>query len=218
MENRPAELDKQRSPQTGHAGLDPPESTTSPAATPVGSDDDGFDASEYVRQLIARMGGSEQPTVAIPSTKPVVKEHKTGKKPGVSLPISSSLTALPLADAPASLDDLDTLNSGSNGRGQRSRSAPERSVDLEKLREAANMMTSSVLHASDCQTLVRRAYTQLAVAIVGMVTSLSLLTMCDEVRSFTYSATVALLIVSGVATYRYSAITQVLHEKLKPLR
>jgi hypothetical protein len=91
-------------------------------------------------------------------------------------------------------------------------------VDLQSLREAANLTTSSALHTFDCQSLIRRAYSQLALAIGSMMISLILLSMSNQVKSVAYGSSVALLAVAAIATCRYWATTRVLSEKLRPLR
>ena len=148
-------------------------------------------------------------------TKPTAKIEKL---PPVETPTPSVIAfALPPI-APDSLKELTSSSPVASGPASRPRQTPERSIDFAKMREAANITTSNALHTFDCKSLIRRAYSQLALSIGSMATSLVLLAMNDEVWSVAFDATVVMLVVSAVATYRYGVTTRMLAEKLRPLR
>ena len=220
MEQRLPELNPQPDPDDQDALLSsskkPVDSVQSGSAP---TEEDAFDAGEYVRQLIARMETDDGPMApAIPSrsTESIPSAMAQLPPPKVT---ASPVTPLPLADAPRSLSEI----AGENGspikrNGARLGDGYRHSVDLQKLREAANITTNGALHAFDCKSLVRRAYYQLAAAIGGMLISLLLLSMSDEIRSWAYESSVILLVVAAIATLRFVVTSRVLNVKLRPSR
>jgi hypothetical protein len=121
---------------------------------------------------------------------------------------------LPLSEAPDSLSELQATRPNNDDSRRRSRDANARPVDLAKLREAANLSTSTVLHVFECKSLIRRAYSELMIAGVSMVTCLVLITMSERVKSFAFLASVAMLGIASFATMRYAMTTRTLSDKL----
>jgi hypothetical protein len=219
VEDRLANLKSRQTPPQNAAAKPTSERAGGPATAKHDEEEEGFDASEYVRQLIARMGGSDVPPSAPkPAATPTPVVTKPAPKPNVvpADPVSPAAAPLPLADAPASLDELKSSPAGSRSRDPGSRGATEPSLDLHKLREAANIISSSALHTFECKGLMRRAYSQLSFVIVSLTTSMVLLSMSRQPRSVAYQAALVLLVTAAVATCRFWGTTRQLNEKLKP--
>jgi hypothetical protein len=196
-------------PIPGSAATQRPEHSE---AAPI--EDDGVDATEYVRQLIAR---EETGAKKAPRPSPA--------KPAASVQPSPPALAASRGNASSVTDDrtwLDELLSPTGDalpdNSQPTRAKPEESIDLKELREAANMMTSCVLDEFDCRGLVERAYTQLGLAVFGMLVSLVLLTMSHRVWSLEFGATVVTLLLAAASTYRCAAITRLLVRKSRARR
>jgi hypothetical protein len=218
VEDRIADVKPRQTLPQNPAAKPTPDQAGGPAAAKHDEDEERFDASEYVRQLIARMGGGDDPPSApTPVATPTPVVAKPVSKPNVAPadPVPATATPLQLADAPASLDLLTSSSTISRSRDPGSRGVPEKSVDLNKLREAANIMTSSALHTFECKGLVRRAYSQLSFVIVSLTTNLVLLSMTRQPRSVAYEAALVLLVTAAVATCRFWVTTSQLNQKSK---
>jgi hypothetical protein len=213
VERRLTPVNSQRPQHSERHELDPLKSAKSANPEQAVPEDESFDASEYVRQLIARMGNNRSPSVTPVPPRPVAEA-----KPVPAASLSASPASLPLAAPSQSRQEIESHPTGEEPTARRARTTGQRSVDLKKLRETANLMTNSALQAFDCKSLIRQAYSQLAVAVCSMVTGLVLLSMNNDVHSLAFRATAATLMVSAVATYRYTMTTRVLQAKLRPQR
>ena len=173
---------------------------------------DGMDATEYVRNLIAR-------------TK---LEVATGKAPSRPAPIACgkpvqpiqppacdvSLSNVIIDDVPSILERPTSAASDPIYDGlPPTRTKPEEMVDFNQLREAARLTATSALDAFDCKGMIARAYTYVAIAVFALLMSLVLLTMSRYVDSPAFASSVATLILAAVATYRHAAITRTLSRK-----
>lgn len=179
-----------------------PEMTIPMGATVVETvpEEDQFDADEYVKQLIARMGGAPQPSApaaAAPSAP-------TPAKPAAAPKVARATRAEEIG-----------LESSIEIDPRRLRTSRETNVDLERLREAANLNSTSDLHRSDCQGLIRRAYMDLFQAVACIALTGLLISMSRGFYSVAYLASVMLLSVAGLSTYRFASSTSILWLKLR---
>ena len=78
------------------------------------------------------------------------------------------------------------------------------------MREAANLTATSALQTYEVQSTVRRAFSELVLAVSCMVTSLVLVTMSPRLFSVTYGCAVLTLVQAAFATWRYFRATEVL--------
>ena len=175
--------------------------------------EDDFDANEYVRDLIARMGGDEgkslatpmhdpadvptaapRPTEPIPQP-PTISASETDREPALSS-VPESTPGIPLTPTPT--------------EPTRRRPAPEMLSDLERLREAANLTTSNALRTFDCKSLMLSSYTSLATAAVTIGLCLVLMSLSQRPFSVAYWAGVVMFLFAAVATRRFVVSTGIL--------
>ena len=182
--------------------------TVTPAGVPNKPDaveEDCFDASEYVRQLIQRMGGDDTVASPPPSAQPVPAVRPAPAKPAPPSP--------PPARRMTRAEEMGVeLEPKEAARRQK----PEILVDLEKLREAANLTSSSDLHRSDCNSLIRRAYYHLVLSVFCMVLSLVLLGLSTGAFSKAHLSCIILLFMGANFTVRYTTTSKVLWSKMNP--
>ena len=163
--------------------------------------ENGFDANEYVRKLIAGMGGDEGNSRATnndpsPTTSATtVPTLKVDRQPVITS-VSKSTPSAPMRVNPTKL-----------GQG---RPAPEMLTDLERLREAANLNASHALRAFDCKKLVSSSYTSLAFAVVTIGLCLILMTLSRGPNSTAYRSGVVMFLLASVATCRFVVSTNTL--------
>ncbi len=187
--------------------------------TDTGSEQDIFDATEYVRQLIARMDDEKPGMLAsdtIP-TEPLIH----GRPPRPSNPVAPVMAPTPTLTPPPT--PTPTVTHAPSFEDHVKLASPrrpnqERSVDLVKLREAANLTSSNALHTSDCNDLVRRAYYQLLFATVCTALSLTFVYLSEHVFSVAHLLGCLLLIVATFTAFRYLATAKVLWQKTRALK
>ena len=163
--------------------------------------ENGFDANEYVRKLIARMGSDEgnsraadndpSPTTSVTT----VPTPKADRQP-VTTSVSKSTPSVPMKVTPT--------------KPRQRRPAPEMLSDLERLREAANLNTSHALRTFDCKNLVSSSYTSLAVAVVTIGLCLILMTLSRGPDSIAYWSGIVMFLLASVATCRFVVSTNML--------
>jgi hypothetical protein len=181
-----------------------------PPGTAV-TDEDQFDADAYVKQLIQRMGGNTTPA-AQPVTTPSAPTPQKPTPPNASAP--KPVTAVePMVKRLTRAEEMGLAPEAVEATMRRS--SPEKTVDLERLREAANLTSHHDLHRSDCNGLIYRAYYQLLLTIVCMVLSLVLVGLSKGPLSAAYFSSLALLGLSTFFAFRYTATTRVLTTKLR---
>jgi hypothetical protein len=192
--------------------------TAIPSTQPI-HEEDGFDASEYVKQLIARMGstevlvasasGVEMEAKARPQGKPQATAPGPAQPPPPSAPSVGPLPTNAIGDEPAFASSLEM-------DPRRARLSPRTvPVDLEKLREAANLTSSSALHESDCKDLIQRAYLNFVLAAVCLGLCLLMMVMSTHAFSAGYASSLALLAVAVTATIRFSHSVRLLRRKMR---
>lgn len=203
---------------TMNASRDPLQSERDPleksaSATPTeGNEEDQFDANEYVRQLIQRMGGTvTQPTAtaqsAVAAAASQAPTTPRATKPSAPQPPVDSAKRLTRAEEMGV--DPESIESSMR------RTAPEKAVDLERLREAANITSHSDLHRSDCNGLIYKGYYHLLLTVVCMIISLVLVGLSKGAASPAYLSALALLGLSMVFAFRYVTTTRLLWSKLR---
>lgn len=177
------------------------------ANTPV-ADEDQFDADEYVKQLIARMGSAGTPGTPTMPITPV-------KPAGTPAPPPAPVRVAAPPERRATRAEEIGLESAIEIDPRRLRTPRESNVDLERLREAANITSTNDLHTSDCKGLVRRAYLDLLLATVCIALTGLLLSLSRGFYSLAYLASVMLLGVAALATFRFSTATKILWLKTR---
>lgn len=199
------------------------------------ADDDGFDANEYVRQLIARMDG-EDSTSATPATepatprspeKPASRESTRRFRDPRSPDAKATQANQPRSFVPSSSASNNSASStGGPGGASREeqfgirnestpRSTQEVNVDLEKLREAVNLTTSNALRTFDCSNLLRKSFTELFTATFAIALATILATMSAAAFSLAHVFSILLLGFAAFVTFRYWRTTAVLWKHAK---
>jgi hypothetical protein len=168
---------------------------------PLQVEEDDVDAQEYVRQLIARMGPGQTPDpIVMTPVKAVVPEAKVVPK-----------TPVPGRRSSRSIESAEERNSAPLSREKRT----EAVLDIEKLREAVSLSTTSQLDGFDRRSLTTRAYRLLSLAAVGIVMSLCLASMVQAPFSLAHIAATLALVASSWCTVRFFTTVDVLWRKIR---
>jgi hypothetical protein len=165
------------------------------------------EAMEYVSQLIARMKGADATPDALKSAEPkralrafVPTTTKSEAQPAsVALPAPATPlpTVVPQTPPPSSATPPQINPTNRSARN------PEKSTDLHRLREAANLSANSILHDYEFHNTTRKAYTDLAMAVVSMATSLVLVSLSHRVVSVAYGCALLTLAQAACSTWRF---------------
>ncbi len=190
------------------------EGTEATKATPHGpSEEDQFDAQEYVRQLIVRMGGQPKqapkstPTAA-PATPPVVSPAPSSPPTPTNASPSMPRSEGSRGRTPRAAELSDAVMSDPTAP----RRAPNMSVDIEKLREAVNISTSSHIQGSEYRVVNNQTHVYLLCSVLGMFLCMTFLTLSHSTFSISHLASIACLIGAGWATRRFIASTATLSQ------
>ncbi|MCA9152493.1 MAG: hypothetical protein KDA92_24490, partial [Planctomycetales bacterium] len=211
-------------PENPHSFENPTDAATtetvsnSVSTTQVVEEEDVFDPSEYVKDLIARMDVNKSSTAtssAPSSNKPASAPAKESTRK-VSEPDASAATPVVSAGSnkvgstprPTRAEEIGLNQNGFIDPRRARAAAPQPPVDLEKLREAANITSYSALDVSARHTYVGRAYGDLALALACLANALVMLSLAKGPHTIAYLASIASLIVAGAATARFTRTTR----------
>ena len=173
------------------------------------------EAMEYVNQLIARMNtpSSSAPTVsdsaaANPPVRSAPRPNPAADRPAAVASTPSAAT--PVTLPPNRATQREEFAAENNATARRPPRATEFSTDLRRLREAANLTATSALQAYDVESKVRRAFSELMMAVSCMATSLVLVKLSHQTVSIAYGCAVLTLLQAAFATWRYFKATEAL--------
>lgn len=190
--------DKRRTPE--NAG----QPANKSAPVPHGAaEEDQFDAQEYVRQLIVRMGAQPSQTA---STAPA----KTPSPPPSPAP---SATPMPRSEGPRGrMPRAAELGDAVSTDASTMRRAANVTVDIEKLREAVNISTSSHIQGSQYRVVNNETHVYLLFSVLGMFLCMTFLTLSRSTFSISHLASIACLILGAWSTRRFIASTATLSQ------
>ncbi len=177
------------------------------------------EAMEYVNQLIARMKGVG-PTIeppAKPSSNPQKRDSRAvqQKTREPDRKANSTVPDVP-KQRPSVKAETPQPKPVQSSELNRSARIPERTTDLRRLREAANLSATSILHAYELQATTRRAYTDLTMAVASMATSMVLVSLSHQVVSLTYGCAMLTFAQAAWSTWSYLRRTDLLRKKPTP--
>jgi hypothetical protein len=178
------------------------------------------EAMEYVNQLIARMkgvGSTIAPSAETRSSQPKREPRATSQK--TREPERKVDTTTPSIPKQPPKVTVKPPHPEPVTRSEFNRSArvPEKSTDLRRLREAANLSATSILHAYELQATTRRAYTDLTMAIASMATSMVLVSLSHQMVSITYGCAILTFAQAAWSTWSYLRRTDLLGKPPTPV-
>jgi len=165
--------------------------------------EDAFDANEYVRDLIARMG-SEQKPASVESPAPATEEVSVSKEETVEQRIAQSL------DLALSTEDPEEPQAGYDPLSHPPRSQSALPVDMEQLREAANITSSCALLRSGKSDIMKSCSLNYILAASSISISMVLVSLSPGRYSTAYFASIGMALIACYSTFRYYSNSKLL--------
>lgn len=165
--------------------------------------EDAFDANEYVRDLIARMGGEQKPA-PVESSAPTKEEVPLTNEETVEQRLDQSL------DLTLSSMDPEEHQAGYDPLSHPPRSKSALPVDMEQLREAANITSSCALLRSGKSDIMKSCSLNYILAASSISISMVLVSLSPGRYSTAYFASIGMALIACYSTFRYYSNTKLL--------